>query len=253
MSYTPTPEAAPNSKAHLRLEFIEMMFALAIAQVGIEIGEFYSNGLLIQNHMYVATQLILATYIIASSWVGWYTSKSKGQDDALTSTFGLPFFILLIDLFLVICYFILARTVEEPYRQDFEISAKPEIFWSQFILGSYILWDIVTKLVVVRDPVNIKLGIEWKPYSKRAFQAIICYLIVLFFLAPHKGTTDPTKVAIIDTILLFVFMLFRGSKRIFSIREEPGDSQAKTVRYFVSIVFPILALAFFITLLKKLC
>ena len=88
----------------LRFDFIGMLFALAVAQVAVEIGDFYSHGSKIEDHYYVLSHLTLSIYIIASSWIAWQTSTSQGNKEALKDSFSLSFLILIIDMLLVIIH-----------------------------------------------------------------------------------------------------------------------------------------------------
>jgi len=95
-----------------------MLFALAFGQVAVECGDIVIKGKALWEYPHIYAQLLLGTVIIATSWVGWQTSHSFGNTRLIRSIFGQQFIILLIDIFLVICYFIIVRGAEEYYKDS---------------------------------------------------------------------------------------------------------------------------------------
>ena len=237
-----------SSKAKLRIEFIGMAFALAVGQVGLEIGEFYSHDFSLYEHPYVLSQLLLGTYVIAASWVGWQKSKSLGHLREIDSTFGKGFIILFVDLFLVICYFILIRSVEKPYEARIaSISAKPELFWSLVIFFTYAIWDFLTKAF---DFDSSAFKVSWHPkiYFARSYQAFVC--IFLIFIIEFFGMDSMNKnvVVITDIYLLLVFILFRGLKE--EIKGQLKHPKIIFMKYIVYRVVPILCIVAILANLK---
>jgi hypothetical protein len=229
------------SKAKLRIEFIGMAFALAVGQVGLEIGDFYSHNLKIHRHMYVFTQLLLGTYIIASSWVGWQKSKSRGHLQEIDNTFSKSFIILLVDLFLVICYFIIVKSVEKPYESNYQatVTANPEIFWSLTIFGAYIVWDILTKWFDF-DSKTFHFTSHFKEYVGRLYQAPLCFLLLIAIDLTVSEIHDERTVIFADLCLILVFILFRGLKE--TIREPNKHTMIILLKYFFYIAFPIVGI-----------
>lgn len=228
----------------LRFEFIGMAFALAIAQVGIEIGDFYSHGKSLREFPYVLSHLSCGTYIIASSWVGWNKSKSKGNLEEINNTFGRPFILLLLDLFLVICYFIMVKGVEKPYGQNsLSISASFEVIWAIIIMSTYGIWDIFTKLIDFNSA-NFQLRFQWKIYFQRAYQAFICLVLLgLIFLSINiEDEISKSNVVLIDIYLILVFVLFRGMKE--KISNPDKHFMVKRLKYFFYINLPLLGIIF---------
>ncbi len=230
-----------NESTKLRFDFIGMAFALALGQVGIEIGEFYSAGLSLRKYPHVLFQLLLGTYIIASSWVGWNKSRSKGNLETIDNTFGKPFLLLLIDLFLVICYFIIIKGVEKPYLEDnmnSNITAKPELFWSMVIMATYFIWDIVSKLISFNSK-KFKFKVHFKTYLKRAYQAIICFsfLIILYNNIAYYNSYNTI---LIDIYILMVFILFRGLKENIIIVNQ--HRMTTIIKYFIYRVLPLISI-----------
>jgi hypothetical protein len=201
---------APIKPDKLRTDFIGMAFALAIGEIGLEIGKLYTDNVSIRSHLYLATHILLAVYIIASSWIGWQLSESQGNKEELRDPFSLSFIILLLDLLLVICYFIIVQCIGQHPEKP---SSENQIFWSLMIFAVYVVWDIFTKLIV-EDPTTgaAKRTKDLKSYLNRAYQAPFCFFIILFLVWPLRISTSPGKVICIDTMLISIFVLFRGLK-----------------------------------------
>jgi hypothetical protein len=230
-----------NNDAWLRLDFIEMMFALAVGQVGLEIGDFFDASMSISTHPYVMTHLILAVYIIASSWVGWQRSKSRGSREPLLNPFDKSFYMLLIDLFLVICYFIIVKGVDKPRlanQENFKPDSMTEVAWSGIIFINYCVWDIIAKLINVVPENNYKLKLAWGEYLPRCYQAIICLLLGWIFILPTSHDISSRGVVLTDIALLSVFVLFRALKSDFKRRSDRNFSLSK----IFWLVLPILSI-----------
>ena len=56
--------------------------------------------------------LFLGLLLIACSWVGWRQSRSPGVKEKITTVFSASFLGLLLDVFLVVLYFIVVQSVE---------------------------------------------------------------------------------------------------------------------------------------------
>ena len=57
------------------------------------------------------SHLFLAAIVITSSWVGWTLSQAPGARRDVTGVFTWEFITLLLDVFLVVTYFIMVRTI----------------------------------------------------------------------------------------------------------------------------------------------
>jgi len=228
----------------LRFDFIGMMFALAIGQVGLEIGKFYSTNNSLFCCPYVFTHLVLAIFIIASSWIGWKHSKSKGSIQAVEDTFSLSFILLLIDLFLVLCYFIFVSKVDTAGTPD----SDSEVFWSLIIFSTYFIWDILSKLIIIEDHETLRTKIDYKGFLARGYQSFVCSFIVFFLIKPMNINVSSNRVIIVDLALLCTFILFRGLKtiNIFSLQKT---NRAKMI-LLLGVFFPIIGIIISIILNK---
>ena len=233
-----------NDSIRLRFEFIEMMFALAIAQVAIEFGEFFKTGLPLREHLYILTHLVLVTYIISSSWIGWQQSVSHGNKEKINNVFGLSFFILLLDLLLVILYFSITISVEQESK-DLVASAKEEVYWSMWIFGVYFIWDFFTKFIKITDRDPLKIKYDLKTFILRGYQSLLCYFIILLFIRPMTVESSNIEVYLIDITLIFIFWLFRGLKELKKILDIQC-TKTKIFRFTVAILVPATWIIYFI-------
>src|SRR5205823_1317152 len=107
--------AGEQQRASLRMEFVGMLFALTIAEVAIQVANVVTQGTLDASFLPAYSHLALATAIVATSWVGWSTSKAPGAQQDLDRVFSYPFVVLSVDVLLVIFYFIIVRGVDIDY------------------------------------------------------------------------------------------------------------------------------------------
>src|SRR2546427_7071398 len=101
--------------AALRISFVEMLFALTIAEVAVQVANVVTQGTLDSSFLPAYSHLALATAIVATSWVGWSTSKAPGAQHDLDKVFSYAFVVLSVDVLLVIFYFIIVRGVDIEY------------------------------------------------------------------------------------------------------------------------------------------
>ena len=232
----------PKTEPKLRHEFVGMMFALAIGEVGVQ------TATLVQNRDWMRflpaySHLTLATVVIATSWVGWTLSPAPGARQDVRSIFSRDFFVLLVDVFLVVVYFILVKTVDFTGEKDIQSnpSAVPETRWLIVIFGTYCVWDILTKVLDYiearrrRDKerktsgtvtaVEQPLFREWfRKYGLRIIPTVGCFL-ALICARPILETADPPHVLTADLALLSIVLLFRAGKGLVAAFTEPRGAR----------------------------
>ncbi len=213
-----------SSEHNLRFEFVGMLFALAIGQVAIECGDIVMKDCLRWEYRHVYSHLLLATVIIATSWVGWQTSHSYANTKLIRSSFSQQFVVLMIDIFLVICYFIIVRGAEAYYEEPGWSAPEPDgqnqTRWTMVIFVTYIIWDIITKLVIpsYEKQVSgkyIKVR-RWntKHFRSRVWPTLVCLGFSIFAYWRMKDGAISQRIVCVDFYLMGVFFLFRGLKDI---------------------------------------
>ena len=198
----------------LRHEFVGMMFAVAIGEVGVQ------TAILVQAHHWLHflpaySHLLLATVVIAASWVGWTRSPSPGARQDVSAVLQLEFLVLLLDVFLVVVYFILVKSVDFTGEGDIQLnaSARPETFWILVIFCLYFVWDVLTKIVLY-----LAQGLKepwFRNYGVRMIPTVVC-IALAWMTKPFLEGADPPHVLTADLALLSLVLLFRAMKDLVS-------------------------------------
>ena len=189
----------------LHLTFVEMLFALAIGEVAIDVGDLVTlqvqGTINLPTSLPVYSHLLLATIVIAASWVGWRSSEFSGSK--IRSVFSLDFVELLIDVFLVVFYFLLVRLAELPTGSSGTVPAEAssETWMIVVIMASYALWDILSCRT---DGSKLKLRV-WASVTSFFLSLVALYLLPLE--SDSKGA-----VLFMDTALIGLVLLFRAMK-----------------------------------------
>jgi hypothetical protein len=197
--------AKDESSTQLHLIFVEMLFALAIGQVAIDVGSLVTlqiqGGTGIVTSLPVYFHLLLATMVIATSWVGWRNSRFSGSQ--MKNVFSLDFLELLVDVLLVIFYFLLVRLAELPPDSSGAIvpDASPETGMIVVIMVSYVIWDLLS------------CRTDGRKLRLRVWASVVCLIVSLsaLWMLPlhsHRGTA----VILMDMALLGLLFLFRAMK-----------------------------------------
>src|SRR5262249_5704542 len=136
----------PDYPRERRFIFVQLLFSLTAAEIARQIADFVLRGRSVWDDLPAYAHLALATAIVATSWVGWSVSTaSLNPGLSVVRVFGWPFVVLLIDVGLVILYFILVRGVEIPKEEhgSFTLtpSARHELLTVAAIFLGYLLWD----------------------------------------------------------------------------------------------------------------
>ena len=207
---------ASNREPKLRHEFVGMMFAVAVGEVGLQTAALLQAGPIFR-FLPAYTHLTLAIVVIATSWVGWTLSVAPGARRDVRGIFEWEFVVLLLDVLLVILYFILVRSVDFGKDQAVpHIAPASEVALLMLVIFAlYLLWDILTKVLIFwkyRDKSKKSLRVNfdsswWRTNGVRMLPSTACLFlswITIRFVrsvdAPHMLTAD---LALIALILLF--------------------------------------------------
>lgn len=104
-----------------------------------------------------ASHSVLALLMLVISWVMWSKSQGGGNRSDITSVFSVKFIIVLVEVFLVVLYFAIAKTSEanfSNYKEDLGVrsyvgsaSAYPEAVQMQWIFAVFLVWDIIVDVL----------------------------------------------------------------------------------------------------------
>ena len=181
-----------------------MLFALAIGEIARRVVLLLDGTTMVEALPGLA-HLGLALVVVATSWVGWANSPAN-QEWTITRTWSRNFLVLLIDVLLVILYFVLICGAEKPDGQKRVLpSACGETGTVLWIFVGYALWDAMTKL---KHPAKEYL----KPYLTRTGITWACTLLALVIWHVRAGGTRGDVVLVTDSILLLIVLTFRAFK-----------------------------------------
>ena len=216
-----------------------MMFAITIGEIGLQTAALVHSTHLV-HYLPAFFHLVLATIVVAASWVGWSRSLGPSRKD-VNEVFEWPFVVLLLDMVMVVTYFILVRTVDSSDHNHDVLKASTVAGWHVLIFVWYILWDVVTKFLIIdRQP-----GVTWlrawrelagevleerRERQLRAIPTVIC-LILSIVLWYAFDQADYEHYLTADIALLSVVLLFRALKSLFpAIWQSKADHRAKKPR-----------------------
>jgi cadmium resistance protein CadD (predicted permease) len=266
-----------SSKPELRHEFVAMVFAVTIGEVGVQLSTLIKQpcffGLLPGY-----SHLFLATILIAASFVGWTQSPSEGARRDVRKVLEWEFMVLLVDTLLVVCYFIMVRAVdfdagEGAEKSKYVPAAGPEAGWILAIFGIYLLWDIVTKFIVKPNNSEDEPATEEEKKKKAGSQLVrvlvtaICVALAVWAVL-WMADAKLGNVVLADLGLTALVLLFRALKDVASAfwpgKEVKGAkrdewlaeiSEAKkhSLRWAVALLVPFLFSLFWVHAKVPIC
>ena len=236
----------------VRHTFVSMLFALAIAETAtlastvvgnisialsgidssISFWEFSKEKDFI---MFVPIlHLILVFLLICSSWIGWSKSikpESSAEPSNLEDIFSIPFVLFMIELMLVIIYFILARSIELNSHDSLSSnnshlglsrpSASPEAFWLVIVYLGYVTWDILNDClprnfpnnkvpeVLKHSPLVRAIGLFLTGFITRCWVSLVCaFAAWLVYQRAQAPKSETLSTIFGDLALICVVGLF---------------------------------------------
>ena len=209
----------------LRHEFVGMMFALTIGEIGLQTAALVQAGHWI-HFLPAYAHLFLGTFVVAASWVGWSRSVAPGARQDVLGMFEWAFVVLLLDMAMVVTYFILVRTVDfTPEGHQRIDSASTVAGWHVLIFFLYVMWDVVTKIFMYRPKANV----TWlRGSGLRMVPTVICLVASLFVWHQFEGADDVHRLSA-DVALLSLVVLFRALKNLVSAIWPPHQERPSLV------------------------
>ncbi len=209
--------ASESSKPELRHEFIAMVFAVAVGEVGIELASLFK----LRNFVHFLpgyAHLVLATFLIAASFVGWSKSPSPGAQRNVRKVLEWEFVLLLLDMALVIIYFLLVRSVDfekagegnNAFKYVPDASADAGWLWKIFVI--YVIWDFLAKFVIEERKEKV-------PLKNRVWRTVVTFFcLALSYIAAKYCVPgiSPENVLVADASLIALVLLFRALKDLVS-------------------------------------
>lgn len=217
---TNQPEANAPGEDLLRSAFVEMLFALAASQVAINAADLVAVDATWQAKMPAAAHLGVGLLVIASSWLGWRQSVSPGMKERVEYLFSIPFIGLLVDVLLVILYFVIVRNVEIEQKGGETVlaqaTAQPESLWLCVVFGVYACWDLVADVFSVGCIPKARFFHRiWKALRASfvsVFASLVCLLLSYSAFVVATKRTEADEVLFLDGMLVCVILFFRVVK-----------------------------------------
>lgn len=134
--------------------FIELLFALVIAEIATRIGEMTFRNIWPRDYPFLWSQLGLALAVVTTSWVYWKNSKAPGNVTHLTSIFSMEYLVLLTDVAILISYYglVTGASIPEIASPATDLPKHNASVWMTVIFALYYAWDVfVYALMPLRD------------------------------------------------------------------------------------------------------
>lgn len=196
----------------LRREFVGMMFAIAVGEVGLQTAALVQAGSPIR-YLPAYSHLLLALFVIAASWVGWSRTQVPAAKIDVNELFEWPFVVLLLDMAMVVIYFILVRTVDFSGMNRRIDPASTVASWHVAIFFLYLIWDLVTKFAMCPRAVDSQECQKQVETKKRVWPTLIClFLSVLLWRLFAAVDVRSEHLLAADLSLLSLVLLFRALK-----------------------------------------
>ena len=209
----------------LRFTFVAMLFALTIGEVAIRSAQLVNTGVLYYPAYF---HLLLASIIIVTSWVGWAQSRAPGNIQAVRKIFSLEFVVLLIDVFLVICYFVIVKGAEIPAsRTEMKASANNETLGMVVVFAGYLIWDFWTKAVIKPQSNSSFMKRLRSSYFLRNFgitSGCLILAIIIRLIKCSRGALSNAGVISVDIALIALVGVFRLLKQLLGRESDRPQS-----------------------------
>lgn len=246
------------SQNELRRTFIAMLFALVAATIAQQIAELLfvvtggwdvassptkmwenllsGNGLLFAS----LSHSFLALLLVSMSWVMWSKSQAAGHKTEISNIFSKEFVILLIEVFLVVLYFAIAKTMEQnftEYSKNKSIpayvgtaSARPEALQMMWVFGVYFVWDVIVDVLYSpRAPSTVHVHGRLSSFAQGIFTYCSVSLFCVFAAwlvsraAPSAGAPYEALWGDIALVSLLLFFALGKQLEFFAIKFFPGE------------------------------
>jgi hypothetical protein len=211
------------------------MFAITIGEVGLQAAALVQAGHW-AHFLPAYGHLVLATVVVATSWVGWSVSAAPGARKDVHGVFQWEFLVLLLDVALVITYFILVRTIDfgKEGAPPLTKPASTVASWILVIFVLYLVWDFLTNVIISwRDRGTLTktwrehFDRSWRRSSGSRMLPTLACLSLACVMRWVVQAADPPHYLTADFSLLNLVLLFRALKELSSayyptpLKDEP--------------------------------
>lgn len=226
----------------LRFLFVQFLFGLAAAEVGSKAADLFLRSNLWTTAAFwpVLSHLVLAMVLIGTSWVGWSNSLSSANVKSVTTVFSLAFIILLMDVLLVILYYMLVRStgltgLDQSRDAGSLVSVGAPALIVMIVFFLYVVWDVLTKWKSKEESWNFN-GDLWK----RGRWSGLCFLgsIGIWLCLRNARTNAAAELTFIALVL--TDLSFRAFKNPID-GEKPWTENLWKIGWLLFIIMGIVA------------
>jgi hypothetical protein len=224
----------------LRFEFVGMLFALTMAEIAIQFADIVATGLPFQTALPAYSHLVLALLLVSMSWVAWSTSSAPGAQSDSKGIFTFAYLVLLLDVLLVVFYFILVKGVDIVKAPNVPATVNPslrvEATWLTIIFGGYVAWDVLTRAVFkpAGDHTSLMERLTGRAFWERGWMSAAC-LCLMWGVSIFVGDlSTPNKVILGDVVMISLIVLFRALRDMRKSRSAVYLTIASAVTFLLS-------------------
>jgi hypothetical protein len=190
----------------LRWLLVSTLYAFAIAEIAVQSARLVDHKKRsVSGTFAVVAHLIMVTIVVTTSWVGWTIAVARDPHPAhhLMIVFSSPFCLLLIDVGLVICYFIMAKLagIPESKHEPLSPSAGKASFWLMIVFGGYVVWGVIAHFVMHGW---LELSLLWP--------SVACFALAIVSWALIRSLTAFSAMVFADAGMAALVLMFRASK-----------------------------------------
>ncbi len=234
--------------SRLHLTFVEFLFSLAAAEVAVRFASVFDDNVDWRSPEFCAlvAHLSMALLLIAASYIGWSNSSNAHRDTSrLTTVFSWDFVELMLDVILVIAYFVLVHLSEEPHKGtgSISVSLTPEAFWVTTVFGLYLVWDVVSKFPLRKHPEGSPRAGEsygCKVLAQRGWVSLLLFGLAFWIARDcYDKSATPDRVVAFDVAMVGLVILFRELKnRVTQLTlDKEGGRTAVPLRFLPFVAF----------------
>lgn len=262
MSSNSNQSVIPQSELHKT--FIAMLFAFVVSVVAQQIAEilivatdnwkFSESPVSVYEKasssfwllMTAASHSLLALLMVSISWVMWSRSQARSHTTDLQTVFSIKFVVMLIEFFLVILYFAIAKSIEadfSAYQKNPSItgfvsapSARPEASQIRWVFFVFFIWDVLVD--IIQSPRGNYSGVLDRILAPIQGLLVYCSIsLICFFgawavfaISLEKGS--PYHVILGDIALIVLLLFFSLAKKLeyFFVKIFPKERGRQTTK-----------------------
>jgi hypothetical protein len=193
----------------LRWLLVSTLYALAIAEIAVQSAKLVAHNKRSRSDTSAVTaHLILVTFVVTTSWVGWTMAVGKEvhPEHHLTNVFSWSYCLLLVDVGLLIFYFVMAKRagIPESGNEALTPSAKNASFWLVMVFGGYVLWDLIARLIMH--------GLS--EFQAIAWPTVVCFVLAIISWRYVRLVTTHAAMVVADAGMIALILLFRALKAV---------------------------------------